>query len=87
MISLLRYLKHYKKESALAPLFKMLEAVFDLLVPLVVASIIDKGITDGNTGWIVRMGVVLIILAIAGMAFALTAQYFAAKQQQVLELS
>ncbi len=73
------YLKDYKKESVIAPLFKMLEALFDLLVPLVVASIINKGIHYGDKPYIYRMCFVLILLAIAGMACAVTAQYFAAK--------
>lgn len=79
MIHLLRYLKDYKKETVLAPLFKMLEAIFDLLVPLVVASIIDQGIGKNDTKWILVMGGVLLLLAAIGLAFALTAQYFAAK--------
>lgn len=79
MFKLLRYLKDYKKESFLAPLFKMLEACFDLLVPLVVAAIIDNGIAKGDTGYVWKMGGVLVLLAILGLAFSITAQYFAAK--------
>lgn len=79
MIELLKYLKHYKKESLLAPLFKMLEAAFDLLVPLVVAKIIDQGIAANNTTYVLQMGGVLILLAFVGLAFSLTAQFFAAK--------
>ena len=79
MFQLFRYLKDYKKESVLAPLFKMLEACFDLLVPLVVASIIDSGIAKRDIPYVWKMGGVLLILAIVGLAFSITAQYFAAK--------
>lgn len=79
MRKLLVYLKDYKKESIIAPLFKMLEAFFDLLVPLVVASIINKGIKLGNKIYIYQMCGVLILLAAVGLACALCAQYFAAK--------
>lgn len=79
MRKLLVYLKDYKKESIIAPLFKMLEAFFDLLVPLVVASIINKGIKCENKIYIYQMCGVLILLAAVGLACALCAQYFAAK--------
>lgn len=79
MRKLLVYLMDYKKESIIAPLFKMLEAFFDLLVPLVVASIINKGIKFGNKIYIYQMCGVLILLAAVGLACALCAQYFAAK--------
>lgn len=79
MFQLLIYLKNYKKESVLAPLFKMLEACFDLLVPLVVAAIIDHGIAQRDSGYVWKMGGVLVVLAVAGLAFSITAQYFAAK--------
>lgn len=79
MRKLLVYLKDYKKESALAPLFKMLEAAFELFVPLVVAAIIDKGITTGDSGYVLRMGLILISLGIVGLVCSITAQYFAAK--------
>lgn len=79
MFKLLRYLKDYKKESVLAPLFKMLEATFDLLVPLVVAAIIDNGIAEKNVNYVLKMGGVLVALAVIGLAFSITAQYFAAK--------
>lgn len=79
MRKLLVYLKDYKKESALAPLFKMLEATFELFVPLVVAAIIDKGITTGDSGYVLRMGLILISLGIVGLVCSITAQYFAAK--------
>lgn len=79
MRKLLVYLKDYKKESVIAPLFKMLEALFDLLVPLVVASIINKGIKYGDKNYIYQMCGVLILLAVVGLICALCAQYFAAK--------
>ncbi len=73
------YLKDYKKESVIGPLFKLLEAVFELFVPLVMASIIDKGITAGNASHIYKMGGVLVLLSIIGLVCSITAQYFAAK--------
>ena len=73
------YLHDFKKESILAPLFKMLEALFDLLVPLVVAAIIDKGITGNNKGYIFQHCGLLILLAAIGLTCSITAQYFAAK--------
>ena len=79
MWKLLVYLKDYKKESVLGPLFKLLEASFELMVPLVMASIIDKGIGGGDTGYVSGMGGVLLLLAAVGLASSLTAQYFAAK--------
>ena len=79
MRKLLGFLKDYKKESVIAPLFKMLEAMFDLLVPLVVASIINKGIRYGDKTYIYQMCGVLILLAAVGLTCALCAQYFAAK--------
>jgi ABC-type multidrug transport system fused ATPase/permease subunit len=79
MSRLFQYLKDYKKETILAPLFKLLEASFELFVPLVMAWIIDEGVADKDTGMILWMGLVLILLAIVGLASAVTAQYFAAK--------
>lgn len=79
MKSLLKYLKNYKKESVIAPLFKMLEASFELLVPLVVARIIDIGIVNGDKAYVLKMGGVMLLLAFIGLACSLTAQYFAAK--------
>ena len=76
---MLQYLKKYKKECVLAPLFKMYEALLDLLVPLVVASIIDRGIVGGNAAHIWRMCGLLVALALVGLAAAVVAQYFAAK--------
>ncbi len=74
-----RFFKQYPKESILAPLFKLLEACFDLLVPIVVAAIIDRGIGDENNRLIIHMTLVLILLAVVGLSCALCAQYFAAK--------
>ncbi|MDO5402723.1 MAG: ABC transporter ATP-binding protein [Eubacteriales bacterium] len=74
-----KYLKVYKKECVVAPLFKMLEAVFELFVPLVVARIIDRGIADADMGVIVKMCMLLVALAVIGLACSVTAQYFAAK--------
>ena len=79
MKDLWKYLAPYKKESILGPLFKLLEASFELFVPLVMAAIIDRGIATQDTGYILRMGLVLVVLAIIGLTCALTAQYFAAK--------
>lgn len=79
MKKLLVYLKNYKKESFLAPIFKMLEAIFELIVPLVVASIIDVGIMNNNIPFIVSRCGILVLLAVIGMVAAITAQYFAAK--------
>lgn len=79
MFRLLKYLKNYKKETVLGPLFKLMEASFELLVPLVIAAIIDNGIEKGDTGYIFSMGGVLFLLAAVGFACAVTAQYFAAK--------
>ena len=79
MKRLMVYLKDYKKECVLAPLFKLLEACFELFVPLVVASIIDYGITSRDMGYIGKMGAVLIALAIVGLVSAITAQFYAAK--------
>ena len=75
----MRFLREYPKESILAPLFKLLEACFDLCVPLVVAAIIDKGIASGDTGFVVNMTLILVLLAVVGLTCALFAQYFAAK--------
>ena len=79
MRKLLTYLKDYRKESILAPLFKMLEASFELFIPLVVASIIDKGIGGSDKAYIYRMGLVMILLGVIGLACSVTAQYFSAK--------
>lgn len=79
MKNLLKYLKNYKKESIIAPLFKMLEATFELFVPLVMADIIDIGIANHDTHYILIRGVILVMLGIIGLTCSLTAQYFAAK--------
>ena len=79
MKKLLIYLKDYIKESILGPLFKLLEALFELFVPLVIAAIIDTGIENGDTGYIIKMCLVLVLLGFVGLAFSITAQYFAAK--------
>lgn len=79
MKRLLIYLKDYKKESVLAPLFKLLEAFFELLVPLVMAEIIDRGIAEGNMGYIAKLGLCLLLLGVVGLVSSITAQYFAAK--------
>lgn len=79
MKKLLVYLKNYRKETILAPLFKMLEATLELFVPLVVAAIIDVGIESRDTAYILRMTLMLILLGAAGLAFSVTAQYFSAK--------
>lgn len=79
MKKLLLYLRDCKKEVVLAPLFKLLEACFELFVPLVIASIIDKGIPAEDMGYIGRMGLCLLALAVIGLVFAITAQFFAAK--------
>ncbi len=79
MKHLLEYLKDYKKESVLAPLFKMLEASFELLVPLVVAAVIDNGIPSGDKGYIGKMFLLMVLLAVVGLVSAITAQYYAAK--------
>lgn len=79
MRRLLHYLKGYERETVLAPLFKMLEACFELLVPLVVAAIVDTGIQNRDVGQIARQGGLLVLLAVVGLISSVTAQYFAAK--------
>ncbi len=79
MKKLLIYLKDYKKETVLGPLFKLLEASFELIIPLVVASMIDKGIPAGDGGHIIRMCLVMVALGLIGLVCAVTAQFFAAK--------
>ncbi|MFR1062057.1 MAG: ABC transporter ATP-binding protein [Enterocloster sp.] len=79
MKRLLSYMKAYRKESLLGPLFKMLEASFELLVPLVVASMVDVGIRGRDVSYVLRMGGILVLLGIIGLACSLTAQYFAAR--------
>lgn len=79
MKKLLKFLKNYKKELIFGPFFKLLEAIFELIVPVVMANIIDKGIGNNDSGYILRMSGLLVILGICGLAFALTCQYLAAK--------
>lgn len=79
MFKLFRYLKNYLVQSILGPLFKMTEATFELIVPVVMAKIIDVGIKNGDKQYIYKMGALLVLLGILGLACSLTAQYFAAK--------
>ena len=79
MRKLLVYLKEYKKESVFAPLFKMLEAIFELFVPLVMATMIDKGMIPKDMTTVLKMGGLLILLAVVGLSASVTAQFFAAK--------
>lgn len=79
MKSLLVYLKDYKKESILGPLFKLLEASFELIVPLVVASMIDVGIAQSDKGYVIKMCLIMAALGLTGLISSVTAQYFAAK--------
>ena len=79
MKKLLVYFKDYKKESVLGPLFKLLEATFELIVPLVMAAIIDTGVATGDKSYIMKMCMVLVLLAVIGLTCSITAQYFAAK--------
>ena len=79
MKKLLVYLKDYKKECVLGPLFKLLEAIFELIVPLVVAAIIDTGVAAGDKSYIMKMCLLLVLLAVIGLVCSITAQYFAAK--------
>ncbi len=79
MRSILKYMRSYKKEIVLAPLFKLLEAIFELFVPLVVASIIDVGIRKGDTGYIVKCCLIMLALGIIGLVCAISAQFFAAR--------
>ncbi|MBQ3885867.1 MAG: ABC transporter ATP-binding protein, partial [Ruminococcus sp.] len=79
MKKLLKYLKNYKKELIFGPFFKLLEAIFELIVPVVMAKIIDNGIGNNDSGYIFRMCGLIVLLGICGLAFALTCQYLAAK--------
>lgn len=79
MKRLLRYLKNYKKELVLGPFFKLLEAIFELIVPVVMAKIIDNGIGNNDSGYIFKMSGIIVILGICGLGFALTCQYLASK--------
>lgn len=79
MKKVLEFLKEYKKESILAPLFKLFEALLELFVPLVMAAIIDKGIVENDKEYIIKLGVLLILLGLVGLSASITAQFFAAK--------
>ena len=79
MKKLFPFLRPYRKESILAPLFKLLEALMDLIVPLVIADIIDRGIANGDKVYILERFIFLLLLAAVGLAFSITAQWFAAK--------
>ncbi|MDE7313487.1 MAG: ABC transporter ATP-binding protein/permease [Eubacterium sp.] len=79
MKKIVSFLKDYKKESILAPLFKMLEAIFELIVPLVMAAIIDVGIAGSDKQYVIRMCLVMVGLGVVGLACSITAQFFAAK--------
>ena len=79
MKKLLRFLKDYRKECVISPLFKLLEATFELFVPVVMAAIIDTGIANGDRGYILKMFALLILLAVVGLTCSITAQYFAAR--------
>lgn len=79
MKKLLKYLKNYKKELIFGPFFKLLEAIFELIVPVVMANIIDKGIGNNDSGYILKMSGVIVVLGICGLGFALTCQYLAAR--------
>ena len=79
VFKLFKYLKNYKIESIIGPLFKMIEACFELAVPIVVAKIIDEGIYNNDKGYIYSMGAVMVLLGLLGLACSLTAQFFAAK--------
>ncbi len=79
MLRLARYLRHYKKECVLAPLFKLLEALFGLIVPLIMAQVIDVGVAQGDRAYILQRGTLLVAMGLLGMLVAFTAQYFAAR--------
>ena len=79
MFKLLGYMKSYKKEAVLGPLFKLLEALLELLVPLVIAAVIDTGIAGNDRSYVIRMCLLLVGLGVVGLVFSITAQYFAAK--------
>ena len=82
MIKLAHYLKHYKKQVIIGPLFKLLEAIFELIVPLVMASIIDVGIKHNDIDYIIRMGGLMVLLGFMGLIFALICQYNASIASQ-----
>lgn len=77
MLKLARYLKAYKKNVILGPIFKLIEAVFELIIPVVTAKIIDVGVKTGDTAYVFQMGGVMLLLGVVGLASALTCQRFA----------
>lgn len=79
MLKLIKYLKGYTLQSILAPLFKFLEACFELTVPIVMANIVDIGVKNSDSGYVWKMGIILVILGVLGLAAAITAQFFSAK--------
>ena len=79
MIKLIKFLKNYKKELIFGPFFKLLEAIFELTVPLVMAKIIDKGVANNNVNYVIKMSALIVILGVCGLCFALTCQFLAAK--------
>ena len=79
LFTLARFLRHYKIQSIFGPLFKMTEAVFELLVPIVMARMIDTGVAEGDRSYIYHSGIILVGLGILGLTCSLTAQYFAAR--------
>ena len=87
MRKLFIYFKDYKKECILGPFFKMLEAIFELIVPLVMAEIIDTGIANSDSGYIVKMSLLLVLLGLIGLACSITAQYLLQKHRSDLSQS
>lgn len=82
MFRLARFLKPFRKEVILGPIFKLIEAIFELIVPLVMAKVIDVGVATGDGGYVLRMGGLMLLLGLVGLSCALTCQYFAAKASQ-----
>ena len=82
MIKLIQFLKDYKKESILGPIFKLIEAILELFIPIVMAKIIDVGVKNKDMIYIFKMGGILILLGITGLIFALVCQYYASKASQ-----
>ena len=79
MLKFVKYLKRFWKEVCIGPIFKLTEAIFELIVPLVMAKMIDVGIANRDTGYVVRMGLVMILLGVVGLCCALVCQYCAAR--------
>ena len=78
MLKLIKYLKNYKKEAVLSPLFKFFEAGLELLAPLIIAKMIDIGIKNADKTYIIKMGLLIIVFSFVGLVCAILAQYFAA---------